>query len=104
MSKVKVVVNGACGRMGQEVVKAVLDDSQLELVGAVDVKRSGTDIGLFVGRQVLGIEIGTDLVKVIRASQAEVLAWCNQLPGTCPELAEKWIWICSAVFRGQQLG
>lgn len=32
----RVVVNGALGRMGQEVVRAVLADSELRLVGAVE--------------------------------------------------------------------
>lgn len=38
---IKVLVNGAKGRMGQEVVKAVLADPDLELVGQID---SGDDL------------------------------------------------------------
>ncbi|MBR6710615.1 MAG: 4-hydroxy-tetrahydrodipicolinate reductase, partial [Selenomonadaceae bacterium] len=41
---IKVLVNGACGRMGQAVLAAVLEDEELELVGAVDV-RGGMDVG-----------------------------------------------------------
>ena len=37
----KVVVNGALGRMGREVLKAVLADKDLELAGAVDVINAG---------------------------------------------------------------
>ncbi|MFC2310097.1 MAG: 4-hydroxy-tetrahydrodipicolinate reductase, partial [Selenomonas noxia] len=33
----KVLVNGACGRMGRAVLKAVTDDAELTLVGAVDI-------------------------------------------------------------------
>ena len=33
-----VIVNGACGRMGQAVLKAVQEADGLELVGAVDIK------------------------------------------------------------------
>lgn len=34
---IKVLVNGANGRMGSEVVNAVSNDAQLELVGAIDM-------------------------------------------------------------------
>ena len=34
---VRVLVSGACGRMGQAVVKAVMEDAELTLVGAVDL-------------------------------------------------------------------
>jgi len=35
---IKVVVHGAAGRMGQEVLRAVCRDGELEAVGAVDIK------------------------------------------------------------------
>ena len=38
MALIRVVVNGALGRMGQEVARAVLADSGLRLVGAVEEK------------------------------------------------------------------
>jgi 4-hydroxy-tetrahydrodipicolinate reductase len=38
MGRIKVVVHGAAGRVGQEVVKAVCQDPETQLVGAVDVK------------------------------------------------------------------
>ncbi|MBR1859138.1 MAG: 4-hydroxy-tetrahydrodipicolinate reductase, partial [Selenomonadaceae bacterium] len=34
---IKVLVNGAYGRMGRTVLNAVINDEELELVGAVDV-------------------------------------------------------------------
>ncbi|HHX77952.1 MAG TPA: 4-hydroxy-tetrahydrodipicolinate reductase, partial [Firmicutes bacterium] len=37
MSKIKVVVNGAAGKMGQEVIRAVAAEADLMLVGAVDI-------------------------------------------------------------------
>ena len=43
-----VIVNGACGRMGQAVLKAVQEADGLELVGAVDIK-GGADTGALVG-------------------------------------------------------
>lgn len=34
---IKVAICGSCGKMGQEVVKAVIKDSELELVGKIDI-------------------------------------------------------------------
>jgi len=41
MSKIKVVIHGAAGRMGTEVVKAVCADADLIAVGAVDAAAIG---------------------------------------------------------------
>ena len=38
MPKLKVIVNGAIGKMGQETVKAVSKEQDLELVGVCDIK------------------------------------------------------------------
>ncbi len=38
---ISVVVCGAGGKMGQEVMRAVLQDEALQLVGAVDISRAG---------------------------------------------------------------
>lgn len=35
---IRVLVNGALGRMGSEVCKKVYSEADLELVGAVDIK------------------------------------------------------------------
>lgn len=42
---IKVIVNGAKGKMGQETVKAVKNDPELELVGETDV---GDDLGALI--------------------------------------------------------
>lgn len=41
---IKVAVCGACGKMGQEVVKAVLKDPELELVAKIDIICVGESI------------------------------------------------------------
>ena len=53
MKKIRVLVNGAKGRMGQEVVKAVTVASDLELVDQTD--------------------LGDDLIARIKASQAQAV-------------------------------
>ena len=69
---IKVMVSGACGRMGQAVLKAVIEDSELELVGAVDLA-GGADAGELVGLGKNGVIVGTELEAVIDASSPEVM-------------------------------
>ena len=69
---VKVLVTGACGRMGQAVVKAVLDDKDLELVAAVDLK-GGMDAGTAAGTAPCGVVVSTELSKAIQETKPEVM-------------------------------
>jgi 4-hydroxy-tetrahydrodipicolinate reductase len=70
---VPVVVAGALGRMGAEVVKAVRDASDCTLVGAIDTSpgREGEDVGLALGLGDLEVAITADLEGCLcQASQA----------------------------------
>ena len=69
---VNVLVSGACGRMGQAVVKAVMEDPELELVGAVDLK-GGADAGEMVGLGKSGVVVQTDLVAAIQSAKPQVM-------------------------------
>ncbi|MCX7911597.1 MAG: 4-hydroxy-tetrahydrodipicolinate reductase [Dehalococcoidales bacterium] len=40
MAKIRVLVHGAAGRMGQEVVRAVLSEPDMALAGGVDIKKT----------------------------------------------------------------
>ena len=57
MPKIKVLVNGANGKMGGEAVKAILKEADLELVGQTD----------------LGDDLGDDLAKLIKETRAAVV-------------------------------
>jgi len=62
-----IVVAGAAGRMGRQLVEAILERQDVQLTGATEHPSSphiGTDVGLLVGNQPLGIEIvpGIDAV------------------------------------------
>lgn len=59
--------------MGKEILKAVYQEDGLTLVGAVDTRGKGTDIGFLVGTQALGIYLDTDLDKVLAETKADVL-------------------------------
>lgn len=69
---VRVMVNGACGRMGQAVIKAVLADEALTLAAAVDLK-GGMDAGTLVGLAPCGVTVTVGLEKAIMEAQPEVM-------------------------------
>ena len=70
---IPVVVAGALGRMGAEVVKAVRDAPDCTLVGAIDTTpgKEGSDVGLELGLGELEVAISADFEgSLCQASQA----------------------------------
>lgn len=68
-----VIVNGACGRMGQAVLKAVQEADGARVVGAVDIK-GGADTGnRLVGLPANGILVETDLEALLARKKPEVM-------------------------------
>ena len=70
---VPVVVSGALGRMGAEVVRAVRDAADCTLVAAIDTSpgREGEDVGVALGLGDLEVAITADLEgSLCQASQA----------------------------------
>src|SRR5438045_1827272 len=49
MAEMKVVVVGACGRMGREVLKALSAAPEFEIVAAVDREQAGTSCRDLIG-------------------------------------------------------
>jgi 4-hydroxy-tetrahydrodipicolinate reductase len=70
---VRVLVAGAAGRMGREVVKAVVGDPETALVGAVDIGEIGADAGELAGVGAQGVAVGSDLAAALRETGAEVI-------------------------------
>lgn len=69
---IKVLVSGAAGRMGREVIKAVANDPELELVGAVDKMFIGHDAGAVAGVSEQNMPIVDNLEWALNASGADV--------------------------------
>lgn len=69
----KVVVIGADGRMGREVVRAVAQETGLTLVGAVDTRNHGQDIGTLAGAGPCGVPIAGNLGRVLEETGADVV-------------------------------
>ena len=60
---IKVLVNGALGRMGRTVVNAVNADSELELVGVVDI----------LDGEVEGVKVETNLDAALKKFAPDVM-------------------------------
>ncbi len=73
---IPVVVNGACGKMGREVIKAVAEAEDMTLVGAIDKNPAqlGEDIGEVIGYRPLEVPIMNDLEATLVAAQSQGLA------------------------------
>lgn len=74
-SSIPVVVNGAAGKMGREVIKAVSQAEDMTLVGAVDRNPDvlGQDAGEVAGCGAIEIPILNDLQSVlVLATQSEI--------------------------------
>ncbi len=70
---VNVLVCGAGGRMGKEVVKAVAADKETTLVGAVDISADGQDAGELAGIGRLGVYVYKDLAEALEVSKPDVV-------------------------------
>lgn len=99
---VRFAIVGADGRMGRQLVEAVLQDEQINL-GAVVVKNNesnqlvGLDAGVLVGRQTLGITITDDLESVV--NDFDVL-----IDFTRPEGTLNYLSICAKHNKGVIIG
>ncbi|MFN5980002.1 MAG: 4-hydroxy-tetrahydrodipicolinate reductase [Pseudanabaena sp.] len=74
-TQIPVVVSGATGKMGREIIKAIAQAPDMYLVGALGRKHLGEDIGEVIGIGELEIPI-TDNLEVVLAQAAQE----SQLP------------------------
>ena len=73
MERIKVAVAGAAGRMGREVVKAILSQEDMALVAAVDPARVGEDAGVVAGLGPTGVIVEAGLAEALARSGARVM-------------------------------
>jgi 4-hydroxy-tetrahydrodipicolinate reductase len=71
---IPVVVTGASGRMGCQIIRQIRSTPGLQLVGATERPgvSDGADAGVFAGLGPIGIPIRTELEAVLAASKAQV--------------------------------
>jgi 4-hydroxy-tetrahydrodipicolinate reductase len=70
MAQIRVIVHGASGRVGQEVVKAVCQEPDMKLVGAVDIKIPGDSLALPDGSG--RVPFSTDIKSIIDSTKPDV--------------------------------
>ncbi len=70
---IKVIVCGAVGKMGREVIRSVVADPQTTLVGAVDPQGVGLDAGEVAGVGTIDVIVSKDLEKTIKQTKPNVL-------------------------------
>jgi len=67
MSRIRVGVFGAAGRMGATVCRAVTNDPQLELVGAIDPFHSGIELSTVADVPGVDLQVSADAEALIDA-------------------------------------
>jgi 4-hydroxy-tetrahydrodipicolinate reductase len=73
MSKLRIVVAGAGGRMGQTLIRAIAGSSDMELSGALEALGHpdlGADAGALAGLPALGVALTDDPLPAIASAQA----------------------------------
>ncbi len=79
MSKLRVAIAGAGGKMGQTLIEAVLADKSLQLAALLDAKGSTA-----IGRPAGGLKVGSDVGKAVAAG--DVLIDFTRPEGTIEHL------------------
>lgn len=82
MPPIRVVVHGAAGRMGREVLNALCRDSELEAVGAVDLKAGQGHISLPEGSG--DIPFATEIGAILSRSRPDVMVDFTVAEATMP--------------------
>jgi 4-hydroxy-tetrahydrodipicolinate reductase len=70
---IRIAVAGAAGRMGREVIRAVMEAEGLPLVAAVDKHEAGRDAGELTGMGSLNVPILSDLDTALTKTEPDVL-------------------------------
>ncbi|MGA9173688.1 MAG: 4-hydroxy-tetrahydrodipicolinate reductase [Thermoactinomyces sp.] len=71
--EIRVIVAGANGRMGQEVVKMLTQHKHLRLVGAVSRSEAGNDVGETLGLGRFDLPFIASVAEVLNQVEADVL-------------------------------
>src|ERR1035437_340830 len=80
MKPISVVVHGASGKMGQEVVKAVSREPGMQVVGAIDQKPA--DDTLEIPGSSVRVPFSSDIAKLLSATKPDVMVDFSLAPAT----------------------
>ncbi len=65
---IRVIINGACGRMGRLIIQGVTQQADMEIVGAIEYAEHpqiGSDAGVVAGMSEIGVTITAELNDVL---------------------------------------
>ena len=82
MKSIRVVVHGASGRMGQEVINALCHEPDMQIVGAVDLKAAEDYLPLPDGSGT--VPFSSDLERILTTCQPDVLVDFTTAQATMP--------------------
>ena len=69
----RVAMIGASGKMGRDIMRGIIDETDIEIVGAVDLVNDGMDISDLIGGEPRGIAVESDLATMIETKTPEVV-------------------------------
>jgi len=73
MNTIRVLVTGAAGKMGQELIRTISQQNDMVLVAGCDVANVGKDAGEMCGIDAIGVIVEMDLAASLRRSQPDVV-------------------------------
>lgn len=73
MQPIRVVVAGATGKVGREVVRGLHQQADMKLVGAVALDHVGEDIGRLFLNQEVGVTVSPELETLLQGIKPDVL-------------------------------
>ncbi len=82
MSPIRVIVHGAVGKVGQEVIRAVCGEGDMQMVGAVDLKADKDSLPLPDGSA--SVPFSVDLGDILACCQPDVMVDFSIAKATMP--------------------
>lgn len=73
MGNLKILINGASGKMGRAMGGGISQEPDLDIAAAVDVKGDGADFGLMCGLEPMGVYLENDLGKAILRTKPDIM-------------------------------
>ena len=70
---IRVLVTGAAGKMGQELIRTIAQQKDMILVAGCDVSQVGKDAGEMCGIDAIGVIVEMDLDTSLRGAQPDVV-------------------------------
>lgn len=70
---IRILVNGAAGKMGRAMSAGILKEKDMQIVGAVDQTCIGMDVGDLCGSGTIGVKVEADLAAALEHCTPQVM-------------------------------